>query len=103
MARAHVRVITVHPKLAFGGVSASALALETVDETLERDERRLLDEALADPGDLSIEGCFETGRPVDVLVGHSEELDFLLAGSRGYEPLGAVLLGSTTCRASEVG
>ena len=93
---ARVRVITVHQRLASGGVSASALPLETVDETLEREERRLLDEALADPGELSIEGVFETGQAVDVLVQQSRELDLLLAGSRGYGPLGAVLLGSTT-------
>jgi nucleotide-binding universal stress UspA family protein len=95
-AGARVRVITVHQRLASGGVSASALPLETVDETLEREERRLLDEALADPGELSIEGVFETGQAVDVLVQQSRELDLLLAGSRGYGPLGAVLLGSTT-------
>lgn len=95
-AGAHVRVITVHQKLAFGGVSASALPLATVEETVEREERRLLDEALADPGGLSIEGVFQAGRPVDVLVEHSRKLDLLLAGSRGYGPLGAVLLGSTT-------
>ena len=95
-AGAHVRVITVHQKLAFGGVSASAVPLETVDETLVREERRLVDEAVADPGELSIEGVFETGQPVDVLVEQSRDLDLLLAGSRGYGPLGAVLLGSTT-------
>ena len=95
-AGARVRVITVHQRLASGGVSASALPLETVDETLEREERRLLDEALTDPGELSIEGVFETGQAVDVLVQQSRDLDLLLAGSRGYGPLGAVLLGSTT-------
>jgi nucleotide-binding universal stress UspA family protein len=95
-ADAHVRVITVHQTLAFAGVSRSALPLETVDATLEREARRRLDEAVADSGELSIEGVFATGRPVDVLVEHSRRLDLLLAGSRGYGPLGAVLLGSTT-------
>ena len=95
-ADAHVRVITVHQALAFAGVSASAVPLETVDATLAREERRLLDEALADSSGLSVEGVFAAGRPVDVLVEHSRELDLLLAGSRGYGPLGAVLLGSTT-------
>jgi nucleotide-binding universal stress UspA family protein len=95
-AGARVRVITVHQRHAFGGVSASAIPLETVNETLEREQRRVLDEALADGDGSSIEGVFEIGRPVDVLVEQSRELDLLMAGSRGYGPLGAVLLGSTT-------
>ena len=95
-AGAHLRVITVHQRLAFGGVSSSAVPLETVSEESEREQRQLLDEAVADDGELSIEGVFAVGRTVDVLVEQSGQLDLLLAGSRGYGPLGAVLLGSTT-------
>ena len=56
----------------------------------------LLEQAVADDAELSVEGVFEIGRPVDVLVEQTADLDLLMAGSRGYGPLGAVLLGSTT-------
>jgi nucleotide-binding universal stress UspA family protein len=36
------------------------------------------------------------GEPAEVLLEQSRQLDLLVAGSRGYGPLGAVLLGSTT-------
>jgi nucleotide-binding universal stress UspA family protein len=95
-AGAHLRVITVHQRIAFGGVAASAIGLESVNATLKREQRELLDEAVADDAELSVEGVFEIGRPVDVLVEQTRDLDLLMAGSRGYGPLGAVLLGSTT-------
>jgi nucleotide-binding universal stress UspA family protein len=94
-AGAHLRVIIVHQRVAFG-VSASAFPLETVNATLEREQRELLDQAVADQEELSVQGVFEIGRPVDVLVEQTRDLDLLMAGSRGYGPLGAVLLGSTT-------
>jgi nucleotide-binding universal stress UspA family protein len=96
-AGARLRVITVHQRLAFGHVAASALAREPVNARLEREARRRLDEAVAAAAaDVQAEGAFHVGRPVDVLVEESRELDLLMAGSRGYGPLGAVLLGSTT-------
>jgi nucleotide-binding universal stress UspA family protein len=95
-AGAHLRVITVHQRIVFGGVPGSAVGLESVNATLEREQRELLDKALADDAQLSVEGVFEIGRPVDVLVEQSRDLNLLMAGSRGYGPLGAVLLGSTT-------
>jgi len=94
-AGAHLRIITVHPRIAFGVVSPSGIPVESATQALEREQRRLLDEAVAAP-DLSVEGVFEVGRPVDVLVEASRDLDLLVAGSRGYGPVGAVLLGSTT-------
>jgi len=93
---ARLRVITVHQRLVFGNVSASAMPLETVNATLEREARQRLGEAVAADGELSVEAVFETGRPVEVLVEQTRHLDLLIAGSRGYGPLGAVLLGSTT-------
>jgi nucleotide-binding universal stress UspA family protein len=95
-AGARLRVITVHHRLAFGNVAASAVPVETVDETLEREARQQLDAAVPADGELLVERVFEIGRPVDVLVEHTRDLDLLMAGSRGYGPLDAVLLGSTT-------
>lgn len=95
-AGAHVRVITVHQYLTVPNVSLHAIPVDTVDEAVEREQRRALDEAIAERGDVSIEGIFKRGRPLDVLVAASSDVDLLVAGSRGYGPLGAVLLGSTT-------
>jgi len=95
-AGARLRVITVHQRLAFGHVSASALRREPVNARLEREARRRMDDAVAAAADVNAEGDFRVGRPVDVLVECSRDLDLLMAGSRGYGPLGAVLLGSTT-------
>jgi nucleotide-binding universal stress UspA family protein len=95
-AGAHLRVITVHQRIAFGGVPASAIGLESVNARLEREHRRSLDEAVTGDAPTSVEGVFEIGRPVDMLVEQTRDLDLLMAGSRGYGPLGAVLLGSTT-------
>ena len=42
------------------------------------------------------ESRFVDGSADDVLVAESEDLDLLVVGSRGYGPLGAVLLGSAS-------
>jgi nucleotide-binding universal stress UspA family protein len=42
------------------------------------------------------EGAFVAGEPAQVLAEHSADLGLLVTGSRGYGPLGAVLVGSTT-------
>ncbi len=89
---ARLRVVTVHQRLAFASVSAAGIPVQTVDAEVQREERAAL--AAATTGD--DEPVFATGRPVEVLVEHSREVDLLVAGSRGYGPLGAVLLGSTT-------
>ncbi len=92
-AGARLLVVTVHQRLAFG-VSAGGIPVQPVDARVEREARAALEEAVA--GDPMAESAFVVGRPVDVLVERSRDVDLLLAGSRGYGPLGAVLLGSTT-------
>ncbi|MBI5106592.1 MAG: universal stress protein [Solirubrobacterales bacterium] len=97
-AGARLRIITVHQPVAFGGLPTSLPEAEvSVNRALEDDARRLHEEAVrAAQGDLDADGAFRSGRPADVLSRASAELDLLVAGSRGYGPVGAVLLGSTT-------
>ena len=42
------------------------------------------------------EGRLLDGDPTDALIGESETLDLLVAGSRGYGPVRAVLLGGVS-------
>ena len=97
-AGARLRVITVHQRIAFGALtSPGGVSLESVNERLEREMSSHLDEAVAALGD-GVEGVFVSGDAAEVLAAQSTELDLLVAGSRGYGPIGAVLLGGTTHR-----
>jgi nucleotide-binding universal stress UspA family protein len=93
-----LRIITVFQRLAFGAVPVSTMAPSaSASRVIEQERRGVHAAALAAAqDDESVEGVFREGNPVDVLVEQSHELDLLLAGSRGYGPIGAVLLGSTT-------
>lgn len=94
---ARLRIITVVERVAFGAVPISTLAPAASARHVIEDELRSVHEAaLADESDVQCEGVFLEGSAVDVLIEQSQELDLLIAGSRGYGPLSAVLLGSTT-------
>jgi nucleotide-binding universal stress UspA family protein len=93
---ARMRVIAVHEPLSFGAQPAEfGMTTESVNERLAAELRGALGAALAGT---DADGVFETGSAADVLAAHSAELDLLVTGSRGYGPLGAVLLGGTTHR-----
>ena len=97
-AGARLRVITVYQRIAFGALaSPGGVSLESVNARLETEMKGQLDEAVAALGD-GVEGVFRSGDAAEVLAAQSEELDLLVAGSRGYGPIGAVLLGGTTHR-----
>jgi nucleotide-binding universal stress UspA family protein len=92
-AGARLRIVTVHQRIAFGALATpGGVSLESVNEL-----RKLLDEAVAAQS-VETEGVFAAGDAAEVLVAQSERLDLLVAGSRGYGPIGAVLLGGTTHR-----
>jgi nucleotide-binding universal stress UspA family protein len=97
-AGAGLRVITVHQRLAFGAVPVMASRPEdSVNRVVEQELRGAHDAAVAAASDLAdVEGVFRTGSPVELLTEESRELAVLVTGSRGYGPLGAALLGSTT-------
>ena len=100
-ADAELHVITVHQPVSFGSepLYAGALPVSSVNEQLEADARRTLAEAVDQAAArVRVEGEFAVGDPADTLAQHSADLDLLITGSRGYGPLGAVLLGGTTHR-----
>ena len=67
------------------------------ERALRSDLRAVHDEALAAAGEgVRADGRFVDGSADDVLRGESAELDLLVVGSRGYGPVGAVLIGSAT-------
>ena len=93
-----LRIITVVERVAFGAVPATAMdPAVSASRLLEEGLRDVHDRAVGESRDLAgVESVFREGNPVDVLLEQSREVDVLMAGSRGYGPLGAVLLGSTT-------
>jgi nucleotide-binding universal stress UspA family protein len=97
-AGATLHIITVVEPLAFGAAPVSTLEPAASASRLLEDELRAVhDAAVGESRDLvETESVIARGEPAAVLLDQSRELDVLLAGSRGYGPLGAVLLGSTT-------
>ena len=93
-----LHVITVVEPLAFGAVPVSTMEpAASAGRLLEEEMRAVHDAAVGESRELvETESVLERGEPSDVLLEQSRQLDMLVAGSRGYGPLGAVLLGSTT-------
>ena len=96
-AGARLRVITAFAQQAFGAVAAAMMPGDAHHAAMREALRAAHDEAVAEAGArVEVEACFADGPADDVLVEHSAGLDLLVVGSRGYGPLGAVLLGSTS-------
>ena len=97
-AGATLHVITVVEPLAFGAVPVSTMEpAATAGRVLEDELRSLHDAAVGESRELvETQSVLARGEPASVLLEQSRQLDVLVAGSRGYGPLGAVLLGSTT-------
>ena len=97
-AGATLHVITVVEPLAFGAVPVSTMEpAVSASRLLEEELRAVHDTAVDESRDvIETQSVLARGEPADVLLEQSRKVDVLLAGSRGYGPLGAVLLGSTT-------
>jgi nucleotide-binding universal stress UspA family protein len=93
-----LRVISVHQRLAFGGqVSVTAVGYSSVNDAMRAAlEQRLAQATSAMPDGLQAERRLLDGDPAETLVAESGALDLLVAGSRGYGPVRAVLLGSVS-------
>lgn len=93
-----LRVITVHQRLAFGSAPVVANApAASANAVFGQQLREAHEAALADASESGrVEGIFESGDAVEVLLAQSAEVGLMVAGSRGYGPIGAVLLGGTT-------
>ena len=94
---ARTRVITAFARLAFGAAPTGALPGPSANDVMRSELRAIHDEAIASvPTDVETESRFVDGSADDVLVAESADVDLLIVGSRGYGPLGAVLLGSAS-------
>jgi len=97
MADAGLRIVTAFQPLAFGGVATTALPSTSANETMRTELRAIHDRAVdAVSDDVPAEGRFRDGPADKVLVDESAHVDLLMVGSRGYGPVGAVLMGSVT-------
>jgi nucleotide-binding universal stress UspA family protein len=71
----------------------------SVDETLRRETREELETVLAGlPRDVLAAKTVLDGRPAHQLTRHTKRLDLLLVGSRGYNPLHALLADGVSGR-----
>ena len=94
---ARIRVITVFARLAFGGKPPGALPGASANEVMRSELRAIHDEAITSvPAGLETESHFVDGSADEVLIAASADVDLLIVGSRGYGPVGAVLLGSAS-------
>jgi nucleotide-binding universal stress UspA family protein len=101
-AGARLRIITAVEQLAFGAIPVSTTApAASVSSVWEDELRGLHRAAVADQHGVGVEGVLRRGIAVHVLLEQSREVDVLFVGSRGYGPLHAVLLGSTTRKLTE--
>lgn len=96
---AQIRLLSVHEPLPPATAPADAgLALSSVNQELRAQIGQQLDSAetaLRDRG-LEANGALLDGDPARELTKATEHLDLLVLGSRGYGPLGAVMLGSVS-------
>jgi nucleotide-binding universal stress UspA family protein len=94
---AAIRVITAFQPLAFGGVTTTALPSTSANEAMRAQLGGRHENAVAAARkSVDATGVFRDGPADEVLLEASAGLDLLVTGSRGYGPLGAVLMGSAT-------
>jgi nucleotide-binding universal stress UspA family protein len=97
-AGAALHIISVVEPLAFSAVPVSTMdPAASAGGVLEEELRAVHETAVGESRDLvETRSVLARGEPADVLLEQSGHVDVLVTGSRGYGPLGAVLLGSTT-------
>ncbi len=93
--QARIRVLTAFERMAFGGVATSGTFGESANDVMRSELRARHDAAVAQAAEsVPAEGRFRDGDAGKVLEEDSRDVDLLVAGSRSYGPLGAVLIGS---------
>jgi nucleotide-binding universal stress UspA family protein len=86
-----------HAPTAYAGRATDATAYETIG----RDLKAGIDQAIADAGGaggVDVEPDVSVQDPADFLIAASRNVDLLICGSRGYGPRRAVLLGGVSRR-----
>ena len=97
VAGARLRVITAFAQDAFGAVAAAALPGDAGRAAMRDALQAAHQEAVAEArARVEVEDRFVDGPADDVLEAQSDDLDLLVIGSRGYGPVGAVLVGATS-------
>jgi len=77
----------------------AGIAVQDLRPDIEREVQATLDAAVAAlPAGVTAHGVRATGDAEELLTEHSEKLDLLVMGSRGYGPLRAVLVGGLSGR-----
>jgi nucleotide-binding universal stress UspA family protein len=97
---ARVQVLAVHRKHAFDHFRITgAFGTRSVSAELHARLRDRVDQVAAGLSDaVEMETALLEGDPAETLSEHSEQLDLLVLGSRGYGPLRSVLLGSVSAQ-----
>ncbi|HET7427356.1 MAG TPA: universal stress protein [Gemmatimonadales bacterium] len=91
---ASLQLIAIHSQLMFGSVVAGgAYGTKTVNQVMAEQLKSETEQLAAS---LSAEARVFRGDAGRAIVEHSEPLDMLVLGSRGYGPLRSVLLGSVS-------
>ena len=93
-------MIAVHQRVAFGHLTVGAdQAVTTVNEQLRADLSSDLEKAVNELGmGQQVTARLREGDPAAVLAEESKNLGLLVVGSRGYGPIGSVLVGSVATR-----
>jgi nucleotide-binding universal stress UspA family protein len=92
---ATLHIITAFQRLAFGALAPAALPSASVNESMRAELHSLHQQAVAAAREhVPVESRFREGSADDVLLEASADADLVVLGSRGYGPLGAVLIGS---------
>jgi nucleotide-binding universal stress UspA family protein len=93
-----LRILTVHKPQLAALPAYHGLPTVATDEAAQRELRRRLIVAIreVEADGVSVEGVMLEGRPASLLQEQSADLDLLVAGSRGYGPSRAVLVGSVS-------
>jgi nucleotide-binding universal stress UspA family protein len=93
-------VIAVHQRVAFGHLPVGAGgAVATVNEEMRADLSRDLEKAVEElAAGQQVTARLREGDPAAALAEESENLGLLVVGSRGYGPIGSVLVGSVATR-----
>jgi nucleotide-binding universal stress UspA family protein len=94
---ARLRVLRVVDTTVPGmGLYPIALDWEHLLADQRDDDQRALDELVAHLDDIAVEARAEIGTPRELLAALGAEVDLLASGSRGWGPIGRVVVGSTS-------
>ncbi len=97
--QAEVEIISVISPESITARAVTGTGVPTLSRDVERHVQHRIDAALSEvPEGVTAHGRKVTGDAEELLTSHSENLDLLVMGSRGYGPLHSVLVGGVSGR-----